>query len=162
MMRSASASSHESFHGARWSAPVSTDLHQPGYVIWHLNVMKMADGYLAVYSAMPDVTAGSGCLNEDEFIALSKDGISWRTFNVPFRWHSMDDLPLTTLYRASTLMDPSSNVLRVWFSGMDADKQWWQYYTEYRYNELIAALQSAPALTIKQKLDLRLQTMVMP
>lgn len=133
----------ESFVEADWSAPVTTNLEQPGYVIWHIDVIQIPDGsFLAVYAAFPQAY-GSSCANNDLFLAWSKDGVDWTTSTVPIRWRTMNELPLRSLYRASLLYSAASNSLRIWFSAMDPNHNWWTYDSTYDYGKLMDALQRA-------------------
>jgi hypothetical protein len=133
----------ESFIEADWSFPIQTNLQQPGYVIWHIDVIQLPDGsFMAVYAAFPQAY-GSSCSNNDLFLAWSKDGLDWTTSNVPIRWRTMKELPLRSLYRATMLYTSGTNSLRIWFSAMDQNKNWWTYDSSYDYAKLMDALRGA-------------------
>jgi hypothetical protein len=101
-------------------------------------------GYLALYAAYPSSGPRVRCSNDDDFLAWSADGKSWKTFNVPILWRGMPELGLTSLYRGTLAYDEATDVLRVWFSALDGELNWWTYYVSYRYASLRRALDNAP------------------
>ena len=54
--------------------------------VWHLDVIDIPGGYLALVAAFPK---GTSCSASDLWLATSSDGIRWRTFAVPILWRGM-------------------------------------------------------------------------
>jgi hypothetical protein len=103
--------------GVNWSAPQPLNISQPGYVIWHLNVIAVPSKgqYMSLLAAYP---LGSYCGKTILFFANSHDGINWQTYpepvlNVGAGWDSGE------IYRSSLLYDPETAILRVWYSASD-------------------------------------------
>jgi hypothetical protein len=106
-----------SLDGVNWSAPQPLNISQPGYVIWHLNVIAVPSKgqYMSLLAAYP---LGSYCGKTVLFFANSHDGINWQTYPQPVLrvgagWDSGE------IYRSSLLYDPDTALLRVWYSASD-------------------------------------------
>jgi len=113
--------------GLNWSAPLALNVIQPGYVIWHLNVIPVpSEGqFMALLAAYP---VGSNCDHTKLFFANSRDGIDWQTYPEPVLdtgtgWDSLE------IYRSSLQYDPNSGLFRVWYSARDAVK--WEWHVGY-------------------------------
>ena len=67
--------------GRAWGDPISTNLVQPGQVIWHLDVqwVPSRQEYWALYNTYP---VGGTCVSRALFLGRSSDGVHW---NVPSR-----------------------------------------------------------------------------
>jgi len=162
-LRTARPGPRQSFRDASWSLPEDVDLYQPGYVVWHLDVLELPgnQGWLALYAAYPSTGPGVRCSNDDEFLAWSADGKKWRTFNAPILWRGMPRLGLASLYRGSLAYDAERDLLRVWFSGLDTDLSWWSYYVSFEYTALRRALEGAAPgalgslVSLRRGIDLR-------
>ena len=122
-----------------WSPPRVADLRQPGYDIWHLDVIFNAakQEYWAVYPAYRPEQCGA----DDLFFARSADGIRWTSYAVPILEH--DDYPWSrsTLYRASTLYDAGRDVIRIYFSAAAPGPVWHLGFVEFGYSGLLAWLE---------------------
>lgn len=107
-----------------WGAPATTDLHQPGYVVWHLKVryVPARHEYWALYAAYRPGPAG--CHTNDLFLARSVDGRHWQTGGLPILAHADRAWTAGTLYRSTFTYDPAHGQLRVWLSARDAGGHW--------------------------------------
>lgn len=165
-LRTAHPTAGQSLRDATWSSPENVDLYQPGYVVWHLDVLQLpgSQGYLALYAAYPSTGPGVRCSNDDDFLAWSPDGRKWHTFHAPILWRGMEGLGLASLYRGSLGYDPDRNLLHVWFSGLDTELSWWSYYVGFDYAKLRRALEDAPVTGLGTELPTarRVDSRLMP
>lgn len=132
------------FEQAEWSAPTPVSLSIPGAVVWHLDVIEVPQGYLALIAAFPK---GSVCSASDLWLATSSDGIRWRTFAVPVLWRGMkmvENRSLTTWYRGTMRYDSENDVLHLWPSAL-AGAKWGVYHMSAKLTDLLAVLGSAQA-----------------
>jgi len=125
--------------GIQWSDPQPTNLSQPGYVIWHINVSytPLKGEYLAAVAAYPD---GSDCTHTVLFFATSQDGINWTSYNkvILGPGNDWDD---GEIYRSSVLFDASSNLLQVWYSASSVAYEWHVGLTQADYDQFLEWLQ---------------------
>lgn len=126
-----------------WTEPADAGLAQPGYFIWHLDVIYVPEKqeYWALYPAYRQGNCGA----RDLFFATSLDGLTWRTFPVPLLRHEEQNWTRSTLYRGSLLYDQRRDVVRVFLSGADPGPKWHLGYVEFPYRGLIDRLNVAPA-----------------
>jgi hypothetical protein len=113
--------------GVNWSAPLALNVSQPGYVVWHLNVIPvpLEGQFMSLLAAYP---FGSNCDHTKLFFTNSRDGINWQTYPKPVLdsgagWDSLE------IYRSSLLYDPDSALFQVWYSARDAVK--WEWHVGY-------------------------------
>lgn len=126
-----------------WTAPEVTGLEQPGYWIWHIDVIWAAakQEYWALYPAYPK----DGCGARDLFFARSPDGRAWTSYPSPLLRHGDQAWTTSMLYRASALYDPSRDVVRVFLSASAPGQVWRLGYAEFAYGDVLKAI-SAPGL----------------
>ena len=154
LMRTTRPDNAVPFEQSEWSAATPVQLSVPGAVVWHLDVIEVPEGYLALIAAFPK---GSVCSASDLWLATSSDGIRWRTFAVPLLWRGMSMVAgrsLVTWYRGTMRYDAESDVLHVWPSAL-AGARWGVYHLSARLGDLQAVLGSAQpadwrALALKQ------------
>jgi hypothetical protein len=99
--------------GVFWSHSQIADLTQPGYVLWHIEVRWVAtkQEFWLLLAAFK-----SNCGDTVLFFANSADGIHWTTYDkaalgtAPTGW---DD---GAIYRSGVAYDPTTDMLRVWYS----------------------------------------------
>jgi hypothetical protein len=106
----------------------STDLQQPGYVVWHLDVIWVPERneYMAVY---PAFAVGSTCAHSDLFLARSRDGRHWTPLSDPVLTRGQVAWASGTLYRSSLMYE--GGTLRVWISGGTPTAHWHLGYAEF-------------------------------
>lgn len=119
--------------GVKWSDPRALSISQPGYVIWHLNMIPVPPKgqWMALLTAYPE---GMSCSHTELFFANSHDGVHWQTYPQPILtpgpgWDSRE------IYRSSLLYDPTSSLLRVWYSAeklsdVKSGRAWHVGYTQ--------------------------------
>lgn len=132
------------FEQADWSPPTTVLLTIPGAVVWHLDVIEVPQGYLALVAAFPK---GASCSASDLWLASSSDGIRWRTFAMPLLWrgmHMVEDRSLTTWYRGTMRYDAASDMLHLWPSAL-AGARWGVYHMAARLSDLLSVLGAAQA-----------------
>lgn len=131
------------------TTPVATDLRQPGYVIWHLQVRAFAGAYWALYNAYRPDPSLWGCGYGDLFLARSTDGIHWSVFPRPVLAHLASSLFPAGYYRSSMVYDTATDVLGLWVSGywlFSSSLDDGQGAIRYHFAQLLAAL-GTPAAT---------------
>lgn len=142
-LRTAQPNQGESFESVRWSAPTATNLSIPGSVVWHLDVAEVpAAGYVALIVAFP---RGGTCSQSDLWLAMSEDGIAWRTMPMPLFWRGMTIAKrraISTWYRGTLRYDPRSDLLDIWPSALSGPA-WTIYHTSVRLGEITDVLASA-------------------
>jgi len=142
MLRTAHPADGVAFEQADWSPPAPVALSIAGAVIWHLDVIDVPHGYLALVAAFPK---GASCSASDLWLATSSDGVRWRTFPVPVLWRGMSMVVgrgLTTWYRGTLRYDAESDVLHLWPSAL-MNTRWSVYHISARLTDLLAVLGSA-------------------
>ncbi|MDB5266212.1 MAG: hypothetical protein JWN89_27 [Parcubacteria group bacterium] len=117
---------------------------QPGYVIWHIDVIRAEGfGYLMLAAAYPK---GTDCGHCDLFLFVSRDRKNWENFAIPFLWRSMPQFKVKTLYRGSMLFDPLTEGLSMTISAMNTFGHWDILGDgEYKLGSLLSALRSTKA-----------------
>ena len=90
--------------GRHWSAPVATDLAEPGQVAWHIDVQWIpARGeYWALYNTYP---AGGTCTTDALRFARSPDGLHWTTARSPVLRRGVSDAFRDVVYRSTFVVD---------------------------------------------------------
>lgn len=144
LMRTTRPENGVRFEQSEWSAATPVELSVPGAVVWHLDVIEVPDGYLALIAAFP---RGSVCSASDLWLATSRDGVRWRTFAVPVLWRGMrmvEGRGLTTWYRGTMRYDAENDLLHIWPSAL-ANARWGVYHLTARLRDLVDVLGSAQA-----------------
>lgn len=120
--------------GLNWSAPQTTDLSQPAYTIWHIEVIDVPSrGELWMLSAA--YPAGANCGSTVLFFARSTDGVHWTSFkNVALGRGSSWDRG--EIYRSTGVYDENRDLFRVWYSAQ-THSVWHIGYTEENYSEFL-------------------------
>ncbi|MES2125598.1 MAG: hypothetical protein V4503_13015 [Gemmatimonadota bacterium] len=128
-----------------WSPAQLVAMHQPGFSVWHLDVIWVAarSEYWAVYPANRSFT----CRGRDLFFARSRDGISWTTYRTPVLRRTDADWMGASLYRGSLLYDPSRDAIRIYFSASAPGSVWQVGYVEYRLRDFLASLEKGTDAT---------------
>jgi hypothetical protein len=141
--------------GKNWSAATTCQISQPGYVIWHIDVLpvqvknpdsgKNEDKQWMLLASYP---AGSSSGATKLFFADSNDSVNWTTYSQPALspgkgWDAGQ------IYRSTLLYDPANDLIRVWYSARDAGMAtspgvyryaWHTGYTQEHYANLHAWL----------------------
>jgi len=125
--------------GRGWTTPEAAGLVQPGYSIWHVDVIWVAalHEYWAVYPAFREHT----CETNDLFFARSTDGMHWTTYPIPFLARHAGQWSSASLYRSSLVYDAARDVIRIFLSGEGDGLRWHLGYVAYRRAEFLAWLQ---------------------
>lgn len=126
--------------GAGWGRQVTAKLAQPGYSIWHLDVIYVPTlkEYWAVYPAYRSKT----CQAEELFFARSRDGVRWESYAVPFLRRNAASWTSERVYRASIVYDGARDAIRFYVSGAgSSDYGLWRIgYVEYARRDFLLAL----------------------
>jgi hypothetical protein len=117
--------------GAAWSRAFVTNLVQPGYIIWHIDVTYIASrkAYWAIYAARASGTTECG-KNNHLFVARSRDGVHWLTWDKPVLTTGVTPWATVTLYRSTMLFDDARQVMRIWLSASGESNFWSMGYVE--------------------------------
>jgi hypothetical protein len=148
-VRTAHPGAMETFESAVWSAPTTTDLSIPGYVMWHLDVDELpTGGYIALIAAFP---VGSICSQSDLWLATSDDGLAWHTLALPIMWRGMaiaKKRSISTWYRGTLRYDPKTDLLDIWPSAL-AGPAWTIYHATVRLGQIRDLMASATLADLK-------------
>jgi hypothetical protein len=119
--RSTTIELRRSGNGVDWSAPVVTDLVQPGQVIWHLDVQWVASRgeYWALYNSYP---VGSTCVTRALFLARSADGVHWDTPTAPLLVAGVAPALRDVVYRSTFRLSPDGEWVELLVSGASYDQ----------------------------------------
>jgi hypothetical protein len=119
-------------------------LVQPGYVIWHLDVLYVAATaeYWARYAAFP---VGAHCSASDLFVARSLDGQHWEHADRPLLGRGRLPWASASLYRGTLWYDAPSDVVHLLFSGRSAENVWSLGAAAYRLADLRRAIPATAA-----------------
>jgi hypothetical protein len=114
--RATKVEARTSSDGIHWKGPITTDLQQPGEVVWHIDVewVPARDEYWALYNTYPP---GSSCVTGALYLARSDDGIHWRTAASPLARRGLVPAFADVIYRSTFLVDASATTVTFWFSG---------------------------------------------
>ena len=123
--------------GVIWSNPQLMDLALPGKVIWHIEVTWI-DSKQEFWMLLAAYNQGETCGDTVLFFAKSQDGVHWSAYQRPVLglgliWDSGE------IYRSGMAYDPSSDVLRVWYSARH-DKTWHVGFTQSNYTQFLEKL----------------------
>ncbi|HEY7027871.1 MAG TPA: hypothetical protein VH438_09715 [Gemmatimonadales bacterium] len=122
-----------SVDGEHWSAPLVTDLAQPGQLVWHIDVqwIPARHEYWALYNTYP---AGGTCVTDALYLARSVDGMRWTTYPSPLLSRGATDEFRDIVYRSTFAVDPTADAVQFWFSGAsyNGGGYTWRAATEFR------------------------------
>jgi hypothetical protein len=102
--------------GLNWGGAATTDLVQPGQVIWHIDVEWVPGRaeYWAVYNTF---VSGENCATHALYLARSTDGVHWITSPSPIARSGLVDAFADVIYRSSFLPDTKGNRILMVMSG---------------------------------------------
>jgi hypothetical protein len=114
--RSTTIELRRSANGEAWGAPITTNLAQPGQVIWHLDVQWVAarGEYWALYNSYP---VGSTCVTRALFLARSTDGVHWDTPSAPLLVAGEAPAMHDVVYRSTFRLSPDGQWVELMVSG---------------------------------------------
>ncbi|MEW6026711.1 MAG: hypothetical protein AB1599_05410 [Planctomycetota bacterium] len=134
----------ESTDGIQWTPSKKVALFHPEYVIWHPNVIYVQgkDEYWMVWSGYAPGRKGFAL-----FFSTSRDGLNWTICEKPIltpsgRGHWDDK----RIYRAALLYDNQNDLLRIWYSAVNRNRNWHIGYVETNYNSHITKLRKLEGL----------------
>jgi hypothetical protein len=144
-------SQYPSLDSVQFGSESTTDLAQPGYVIWHIKVRYIPEQhqYWAMYAAFPQTAGPGDCTDDDLFLATSADGMHWTTFATPFLNHLDRRYTFTSMYRASFQYDAATDQVRTIVSALSGT-DWGQFGVAHNRKTLMAALTSSQTATAAQ------------
>ncbi|RLC75097.1 MAG: hypothetical protein DRJ03_30810 [Chloroflexi bacterium] len=125
--------------GVNWSSAQDVNISQPGYIVWHLDVIYVPskNEYWMLFPAFP---SGSSCGNTVLFYAKSADRINWTTYN-KIALDKGSGWDSTQIYRSTLLYDSANDLLKVWYSARGSSG-WRVGYTERNYNDFLTNLKT--------------------
>jgi len=106
--------------GRVWTPPHAVSIAQPGYQVWHVDVswVPARHEYWALYAAYPP---DWGCGFTDLFLATSRDGERWTTFQSPVLGRGVVPAFAAAVYRSTFAVDAAADSVTLWFSGARND-----------------------------------------
>ncbi|MDE3172759.1 MAG: hypothetical protein KGN74_06775 [Gemmatimonadota bacterium] len=144
-MRTAEPGPHQPLEDATWSDAMDVRLSQPGFVVWHMDVIALPEwqSYLAL---LVSHAVGNDCASDDLWLAMSVDGARWQVFPVPVLWRLMPaakQLRILSWYRGTMRYDAATDSLHLWPSALTADNRWFVYHTAVKFTDLVRLLLAA-------------------
>jgi hypothetical protein len=120
--------------GLAWSAPVTTDIKQNGFIVWHPNMTWIPE-LREYWAVIADYPVGSGCGYDTNqgtsmFFYRSLDGVHWTSYPKPVLAPSKSGWDNDFVYRGSVLYDGTANTMRIWYSARDHGGSWRTGYTQ--------------------------------
>jgi hypothetical protein len=130
---------------------VTTDLAQPGYIIWHIKIryVPALKEYIAMYVAFAQTTGIGYCASDDLFLATSADGLHWKSYNAPMIDHLDKRFSFMSMYRSSFNYDPATDQLQTIASALSTNN-WSEYGVTHKFSALIAALNASTTVAASQ------------
>lgn len=114
-----------------WSAPSAVTMAAPvSRILWHIDVLKDADGYHALLDTADDTSGAAAKLH----LARSTDGLTWTVGPVVIDAAGSGAWDDELIYRG-TFVRYGSVLYRVWYSARKATNVWRLGYTEIPYAE---------------------------
>jgi hypothetical protein len=144
--RSTTVERRTSGDGVHWGNPVTTDLAQPGQVIWHIDVqwIPARSEYWALYNTYP---SGNSCATNALYLARSTDGSHWQTYTAPVVMAGINAAFQDIVYRSTFYTNAAADSVHLWVSGarldINAGYTWETQTAAFRTDDLFAALQSS-------------------
>ncbi len=105
--------------GLHWSPPLPTELSQPSFFPWHIDVqwIPARNEFWAVYN----VKIAGNCATPAVFLATSPDGVNWTPQNQPLLAKGSIPAFADVVYRSTFSYDPVSDDIIFWYSGARYD-----------------------------------------
>jgi hypothetical protein len=115
--------------GIQWSSPQPANLSVPNYVIWHLNVTRIArtNQLLIANTAYP--VSSKSCGATILFSGTSWDGITWSDPQIMVNRGIKSHWDGLTVYRSSFIYDDAESLLRIWYSA-EGPRGWHVGYSQ--------------------------------
>gem|GEM_PF-1591094 len=114
--------------GISWSSPTTVSgFGQSGYEIWHIFIRYIPSQgeYWAIAAAMPDPDTPGTAMTQ-LFFLKSADGLTWKQYSSKLLPKgSSGAWDAARIYRSCFIYDPSTDLLKVWYSATDADAGYW-------------------------------------
>ncbi len=112
---STSVELRRSADGVHWTAPEAASLADRDGFAWHIDVewIPSRGEYWAVYP----IKQPGGCVTDRLRLAVSADGVSWRTFPSPVLVKGANEQLRDIIYRSSIDYDAATGIVSIWYSG---------------------------------------------
>jgi hypothetical protein len=128
-----------------WSKPLTVDLTQLGFSVWHIDVQWIASR--GEFWALYNVKTSGSCTTSAVYLATSTDGVHWTTFPSPVLARGAIDELRDVVYRSTFSYDEASDAITFWYSGarVDGGIFLWRAAVQRRLRENLFAIIAAPA-----------------
>lgn len=112
---STSVELRRSIDGVHWTLPETTSLADRDGFAWHIDVQWVPSRgeYWAVYP----VKQPGGCVTDRLRLAVSADGVHWKTFPSPVLVKGANEQMRDIIYRSSIDFDAPTGIVSIWYSG---------------------------------------------
>jgi hypothetical protein len=112
---SASIELRTSKDGLKWSSAKPVALTQPGFFPWHVEVQWVpgVNEFWALYNVKTELM----CVTPAVYLATSKDGITWTTYQNPVLERGAIPEFADIVYRSTFYYSQSTDAVAFWFSG---------------------------------------------
>ncbi len=138
--------------GLNWGSAATTDLVQPGQVIWHIDVEWVPGRaeYWAVYNTF---VSGENCATHALYLARSTDGAHWITSPSPIARSGLIDAFADVIYRSSFLPDTKGTRILMVMSGakyLDGLGYVWRTASVSTSAATLLAIATAPSASLSR------------
>jgi hypothetical protein len=138
--------------GLSWSSAATTDLVQPGQVIWHIDVEWVPGRaeYWAVYNTF---VSGNNCATQSLYLARSTDGVHWTTSPSPIARAGLVDGFADVIYRSTFLTNTKGTRVLMVMSGakyLDGLGYIWRTGTASISTDALLAIAAAPTPSLSR------------
>jgi len=124
-----------SLNKINWTEHGKVSCTIPGYCLWHMNVKKYSNAYLALAVGYKDILGHRAVYSL--FSLKSDDGIKWTLMDKnPILIPSRSGWDNNRIY-ASTLIDDGLKY-RIWYSAQSKKNEWHIGYIEQKHNEIMS------------------------
>jgi hypothetical protein len=115
--------------GIQWSTPRPVNLSVPNYIVWHLNVTRVArtNQLLVANTAYP--VSSRSCGDTILFAGTSWDGVTWSDPQIMLNRGARNDWDGLNVYRSSFIYDDTESLLRIWYSA-EGPRGWHVGYSQ--------------------------------
>jgi hypothetical protein len=142
--------------GERWGPAQTTDLAQPGQVVWHIDVqwIPARSEYWALYNTFP---TGGTCTTDALHLARSPDGVQWTSYPSAVLRTGAIEAFRHIVYRSTFAVDPRGERVTFWFSGANYEggRYVWRAATESRRTaDLLAGLEQPERAILSTRIHL--------
>ena len=130
----------KSYDGTEWNEPENCNIRQPGYNVWHIDIIYVNkyNEYWMLFSAYKK---GESADRGELFFSRSRNGYEWETFDRALlsnggTWDNR------CIYRSTFFYHEKADLLRIYYSAMNKEGVWKIGSIDVKYGNLCAILEN--------------------